>query len=90
MLASPRLYYLLSRSRRSSLKVIRPTLLLRPSLLIVRLGMNLELLKIRIDDFLTAIRADRCGLRWLDGQTVGLDGGSCASGVGFAVVALDL
>ena len=52
------IYSQLSRfRRRRSLEIIRPTLLLRPDLLVMRLSVDLQLLQIRIDDFFTAIRA---------------------------------
>ncbi len=41
----------------ASFEVIRPAFLLGPLLGVVRLGMHLELLEIRIDDLLTAIGA---------------------------------
>jgi hypothetical protein len=50
-----------SRRLSSSRELLRPALLLGPNLLIVRLGMNLQLLNIRIDDFLAAV----CALVWL-------------------------
>jgi hypothetical protein len=46
-----------ARSARSRRKLIRPTLLLRPNLLIMRLGMYLQLLQVRADHFLAAIGA---------------------------------
>jgi len=91
---SPSPVFLLSQScrrrHRNALEDIRPTLLLRPHLLIMRLRVRFQLLQIRIHELLAAIGADARRLRCLDWEAVRLDWCAGAFFIALAVLALDL